>query len=347
MSLSPVRSPSPDNPAVSRIGRFYVTRELGRGSVGRVYLGHDPVIGREIAIKTLNPRLTPTEKHRYEQQFIHEARAAGGLSHPNIVTIYDASIEDGIKYIAMEYLHGRELDKLLDQGHRFRPDEVASIIWKIADALDHAHKNGVIHRDIKPANIFMVKDDQPKLVDFGIARVPHKNADKQDANEPHTLFCNNLLGTPNYMSPEQATGKPVDVRTDIYSLGAVMYEMLAGRKPFQTNDADKLLHQIASKAPQTPYEIDSRIPIMLSQIVMKAMSKRPEKRYQSAGEMALDIKRYLVRERRARRGMRLPIATLDQKEPNILPDRRRLYWMGCVALAVTVAAAVAGFSALR
>lgn len=346
MPLSSVISSSQANPAVSRIGRFYVTRELGRGSLGCVYLGHDPVIGREIAIKTLSPRLTPTEKLKYEQQFINEARAAGCLSHPNIVTIYDASIEGGTHYIAMEYLHGRELNKLLEHGHRFRPDEVASIVWKIADALDHAHKNNVIHRDIKPANIFMVRDNQPKLVDFGIARVPHKNVGKQDdTDEPYTLFHNNLLGTPNYMSPEQATGKPVDARTDIYSLGAVMYEMLAGRKPFQTSDADKLLHQIAFKTPHAPHEIDSRIPIMLSQIVMKAMSRRLEKRYQSAGEMALDIKRYLVRERRARRGMRLPIATLEQKEPNVLPDRRRLSWMGYLALAV--AAAIAGFIAFR
>jgi serine/threonine-protein kinase len=346
MPFSSAISSNPTSPAINRIGRFYVTRELGRGNLGCVYLAHDPVIGRQIAIKTLSPRLTPAEKHRYELQFMNEARAAGCLSHPHIVTIYDASIEGGTNYIAMEYLQGRELDELLDHGHRFKPDEVASIIWKIADALDHAHKHDVIHRDIKPANIFMVKDDQPKLVDFGIARAPHRNTEKQDGTDaPNTLFCNNLLGTPNYMSPEQATGKPVDARTDIYSLGAVMYEMLTGRKSFQASDAEKLLHQIAHKAPQTPYEIDSRIPIMLSQIVMKAMSKRPEKRYQSAGEMALDIKRYLVRERRARRGMRLPIATLEQKEPNVLPDRRRLYWLGCIALAV--AATIAGFSALR
>jgi serine/threonine-protein kinase len=339
-------SPAAPFKPTSRIGRFYITRELGRGSVGCVYLGHDPVIGRDVALKTINPRATPVERNKFDQQFINEARAAGRLSHPNIVTIYEASSEGGATYIAMEYLQGRELNKLLDQGHHFKPDDVSAIIWKIADALDHAHRNGVIHRDIKPANIFMVKDEQPKLVDFGIARAPNRMPDQSaNADQPYTLFHNNLLGTPNYMSPEQASGKPVDARTDIYSLGAVMYEMLVGRKPFNTGDADKLLHQIAYKAPQTPYDIDSRIPFMLSEIVMKAMSKRPEKRYQSADQMALDIKRYLVRERRARRGMRIPIATLEQKEPKVLPDRRRLLRIAYVALAI--AAGIAGLSVLR
>jgi serine/threonine protein kinase len=343
MSAQPAVPFVPAIPAVSRIGRFYITRELGRGTVGCVYLGHDPVIGREVAIKTFNPRLTPAEKNRYEQQFINEARAAGRLSHPHIVTIYDASIEGGTIYIAMEYLQGRELNKLLDGGHRFMPDEVASIAWKIADALDHAHQREVVHRDIKPANIFMVKDDQPKLVDFGIARAPNRVADKTaNPDEPYTICTgNNLLGTPNYMSPEQATGKPMDARTDIYSLGAVMYEMLVGRKPFQSESADKLMQQIAYKAPPAPHELDARIPVALSQIVMKAMSKRPEKRHQNAEQMALDIKRYLVRQRRARRRLRIPMPALAQRDPQSASAKRRaLFWIGYLGLAV--AASVTG-----
>lgn len=336
------------SPAISRIGRFYITRELGRGAVGCVYLGHDPVIAREVAIKTFNPRLTPIEKNKYEQQFINEARAAGRLSHPHIVTIYDASIENGASYIAMEYLQGRELDKLLDGGHRFMPDEVASIIWKIADALSHAHRNEVIHRDIKPANIFMIKDDQPKLVDFGIARAPNRVADKHaNAGDPVTLLHgNNLIGTPNYMSPEQASGKPIDERTDIYSLGAVMYEMLAGRKPFHSDNADKLLQQIATKAPPAPIEIDRRIPEVLSQIVMKAMSKRPEKRYRNAEDMALDIKRYLLRERRARRRTKLDIPpAVQSKSGGLHAGRNTLAWLAYLAL--TAATVLAAFMLLR
>lgn len=347
VQISPLSTQA--SPAIiSRIGRFYLTHELGRGTIGCVYLGHDPVIARDVAIKTFSPRLTPVERSRYEEQFINEARAAGRLSHPHIVTIYDASSEGGATYIAMEYLQGRELNRILDGGHRFKPDEVASIAWKIADALNHAHQREVIHRDIKPANIFMVKDDQPKLIDFGIARSPNRVADKQsNADEPYTIFRNNnLLGTPNYMSPEQALGKPVDERTDIYSLGAVMYEMLTGRKPFQSDGTDKLLQQIAYKAPPAPYEIDAAIPMALSRIVMKAMSKRPEKRYQNAERMALDIKHYLLRERRARKRMRIPLTPLEQREPaSILSNRHGLIWMGYLSLAT--AAAIAGVLFLR
>lgn len=329
MSYPSSASPAPASPAVTRIGRFYITRELGRGTVGCVYLGHDPVIGRNIAIKTYHPRLTPAECNRHETQFINEARAAGLLSHPHIVTIYDASVEHGITYIAMEYLRGRELDKLLDNGHRFTPDDVASIAWKIADALNHAHQREVVHRDVKPANIFMVADDHPKLVDFSIARAPNRVADKNaNPDDPVTLLVGNrLLGTPNYMSPEQAAGKPVDHRTDIYSLGAVMYEMLVGRKPFHSANADKLLQQIAHRAPPAPHEVDARIPLALSEIVMKAMSKRPEKRYETAEKMALDIKRYLVRQRRAKRRVKIPIPALNQRDPRTISiSRSGLYW---------------------
>ncbi|MGH8806565.1 MAG: serine/threonine-protein kinase [Noviherbaspirillum sp.] len=339
-------APTPGAPAISRIGRFYLTRELGRGTVGCVYLGHDPVIARDVAIKTFIPELTPAERNRYEQQFINEARAVGRLSHPHIVTIYDASSEGGSTYIAMEYLQGTELNQLLANGRRFTPDEVASIAWKIADALDHAHRHDVIHRDIKPANIFMINDDHPKLVDFGIARAPNRLPAKQvTAGEPLTIFGDNkLLGTPNYMSPEQASGKPVDALTDIYSLGAVMYELLTGSKPFQADSADKLLLQIAYKAPPVPKEIDARIPEALSRIVMKAMSKRPEKRYQTAEKMALDIKHYLLRERRERRRMRLSIAQLESGSTDGTAEkRRRLFWLGYLSLAAAATLVVIPF----
>ena len=334
---------APNTPAVSRIGRFYITRELGRGALGCVYLGHDPVIGRDVAIKTFNPRLTPAERSRHEQQFINEARATGLLSHPNIVTVHDASVENGTTYIVMEYLQGRELDKILDSGHRFTPDDVASIVWKIADALNHAHRKEVIHRDVKPANIFMVADDQPKLVDFGIARAPNRIADKNAGpDDPLTLMAGSrLVGTPNYMSPEQATGKAVDARTDIYSLGAVMYEMLVGRKPFHSESAEKLMQLIAYKAPPVPHELDARIPQALSEIVMKAMSKRPEKRYETAEKMALDIKRYLVRQRRARRRMKIPMPALAQRDPQVMHiSRKSLFWIGGLLLAVAASAAL-------
>lgn len=311
MSAAAVQSQS-SRPSTEphRIGRFSIAHELGRGTTGCVYLGHDTIVGRDVAIKTVHPRLAGSEKARFERQLINEARIAGRLSHPNIVTIYDASSEDGVTYVAMEYLQGHTLGRLLDNGRRYPPHEAASVAWRIAGALEHAHRRGVVHRDLKPANIYMVNDLQPKLIDFGIARGPNRlPEDEIRPGEVVTLLggVEHLLGTPNYMSPEQARGEPVDARTDIYSLGAVMYEMLTGCKPFQAQSADKLLQQVAYKAPRAPHEVNPDVPPALSRIVMQAMSKRPEKRYQSAERIALDIRRYLLKERRARRRLNLAI----------------------------------------
>lgn len=305
MTLHTASAPpkKPAAPAISRIGRFVVVKELGQGSIGAVYLAHDPVIDRQVAVKTFNPKLSQFERKKNEEQFINEARAAGRLSHPNIITIFDATNEGGSTYIAMEYLQGRELSRLLARHHPFEMNDIASICWKIADALDYAHKHGVVHRDIKPANIFMVGDNQPKIVDFGIARSPNRVADAlANTNDaPYTLFQkNNLLGTPTYMSPEQACGEQTDTRSDIYSLGAVMYEMLAGRKPFQAAETEKLLKMIALQNPPSPREVNPEVPEILSHIVMRAMQKRPEKRYQHAHEMANDLKRYLLKGKKQR-----------------------------------------------
>jgi eukaryotic-like serine/threonine-protein kinase len=326
-------SPSATAPMI-RIGRFRIIRELGRGAIGTVYLGHDPIIDRSVAIKTLNSRLPREEKKKYEQQFINEARAAGRLSHPNIVTIYDASVEAGTTYIAMEYLEGKELHKLLDSGHPFAMEDIAVIILRIADALNYAHKNGVIHRDIKPANIFLV-DDTPKVMDFGIARAPNRLSDLE-AEQAYTLFKNNLLGTPNYMSPEQAMGRQADHRSDLYSLGIIMYEMLAGSKPFRSRDTNHLLQQIAFKIPTAPHLINPQVPVVLSNIAMKAMSKRAEKRYQSGQEMVLDLRRYLAQAKRARSEAKNEgnpahaSAPVRQTAPQA-PKRRLFFWAACAA----------------
>jgi len=293
--MMPLPARSTSSTAISnRVGRFYLVREIGRGAAGTVYVARDPVIDRNVAIKISSVRTNPAEKKQIDQQLINEARAAGRLCHPNIVTIYDAGTENGSSYIAMEYLQGAVLAKRLEAGEKFTPEQVAAISGKLADALGHAHKNGVTHRDVNPSNIFLSDEFEPKIFDFGIARAPNRIAeDGDDDDQPYTLFRNNLLGTPNYMSPEQATGKPADQLTDVYSLGAVMYEMLAQRKPFQSETTEALLEAIAYKAPQAPHEINPGVPIGLSQIVMKAMSKRTEKRYQSAQEMAQDIQRHV------------------------------------------------------
>jgi len=344
-SAAPSPSAATPAPVPNRVGRFHLLRELGRGAIGAVYLAHDPLIDRSVAVKTFNPRLTPAEKIQYREQFVNEARAAGRLSHPNIVTVFDACDENGVTWIAMEFLQGRELHKLLEAGHRFSHDEVSAIIRKLAEALDYAHGNGVIHRDIKPSNIFLQEGGQPKLVDFGIARAPNRLAAvPADASQPYTLFHRDLLGTPNYMSPEQALGKAVDPRTDLYSLGAVMYEMLTGRKPFAGRDTDQLLQQIAYKAPPTPHELNPAIPAELSHVVMTALAKRPEKRYQSGHDMAQALRRYAARQRRSRRQAQRQFLAGDD---DALAAARRpephgaLFWFGWAALLAALAFTIA------
>jgi serine/threonine-protein kinase len=331
----PARSTSSAQ-ASNRVSRFYLVREIGRGAAGTVYAARDPIVDRNIAIKVSRVRTNPAEKKQYDQQLINEARAAGRLSHPNIITIFEAGNENGNSFIAMEYLQGAVLGKRMEGGETFTPDEVVAIAAKLADALAHAHKNGVIHRDINPSNIFLSDDKQPKIFDFGIARAPNRLSEEEDDEQPYTLFQNNLLGTPNYMSPEQAQGKPVDHLTDLYSLGAVMYEMLAQRKPFQSETTEGLLEAIVYKAPTAPHEINNAVPVGLSQIVSKAMSKRPEKRYQSAEEFLQDLNRYMSMGKLVSKAAAAPEPLVA--EPAAAPSRSPL----AIVAAFLIGAALAG-----
>lgn len=303
-------------PSRNRIGRFLITGELGRGTLSTVYQGHDPVIDRPVAIKTSHCDLSPQQRRLQDRQLLNEARATARLSHPHIVTIFEASVEGPETYLVMEHLEGSALSSLLDVGRPFEFDVIAAICAKVAGALDHAHRHDVVHRDIKPANIFLVDDHRPKLVDFGIARAPNRVAVHVACTDnPDTLFCNNLLGTPNYMSPEQGSGENVDHRTDIYSLGAVMYQMLTGRTPFHAIETDALLELIRNKIPDQPHVLDATIPKALSRIAMKAMHKQPDKRYQHAADMRFDIKRYLVHRKLARRRLRMALRTPAARHP--------------------------------
>lgn len=338
-STTPNGTPVP----IRRIGRFSISESLGKGSNGTIFLGHDPVIDRDVAIKVLSNSVGLADKKQREQQFINEARAAGRLSHPNIVTIYDASSEGGTTFIAMEFLQGKDLRELMASGKRFDIIEIANIICKVAEALAYAHEHSVIHRDIKPANIFILPNKQPKVVDFGIARTPNRVLDDK-GNPGETLFNNNILGTPNYMSREQALGQAVTASTDIYSLGAVMYEMLTLQKPFQSHDIDKLLHQIANKTPKSPMEISSKIPERLSQIAMKAMQKDPSARYKTATEMAEALQKFLARDLRLKR-KRQPLGTQSSNETQDTSKKSTLFWLSCIA--ILIAAAVLAKSLLK
>jgi serine/threonine-protein kinase len=259
------------------LGRYEVVRELGQGAMGTVYLGRDPKINREVAIKTLNIRdIEPQQVEEVKRRFYREAEAAGGLNHPNIVTIYDAGEEHDLAYMAMEYIAGQTLALNCTKDNLLPPAEVVRIATEIADALAYAHDNDVIHRDIKPANIMLVEGGKVKVTDFGIARVINSSQTQTGT----------ILGTPSYMSPEQVAGKKVDGRSDQFSLGVVCYELLTGEKPFSGDNLGALMFSI-SKADYVPLdEKTKRLPKGLYEVVAKLLNKGVTGRYKSAREVA-------------------------------------------------------------
>jgi serine/threonine-protein kinase len=223
---------------IEMLGKYEVRRELGRGAMGVVYEGYDPLIKRRVALKTIRPEhLHSEDAAAMLARFRREAQAAGRLSHPNIVPIYDYGEEAGLSYIAMEFVAGRELKASFDANERFRPTDVVRIMGQILAALDYSHRQGVVHRDIKPANIFLLDDGSVKVADFGIAHVESSSLTQ----------VGSVLGTPSYMSPEQILGLPVDGRSDLFSAGVVLYQLLTGERPFTGSAAttmQKVLQEV-------------------------------------------------------------------------------------------------------
>jgi len=253
--------------------------------MGMVYRAVDPLIEREVAIKTLNPALPPEALDEVRERFLREAKSAGRLNHPNVVTIYDVGEQDGIAYIAMEFLDGRSLQQIMKAGERLAFDQVAELIAQIADGLDHARGYSIVHRDVKPANVMVSPAGRAKLTDFGVAHL-------QSSTMTQTGMA---LGSPKYMSPEQVLGQPVDPRSDIFSLGVVLYELLVQRTPFESkNDSTvlTLMQRIARDPHQPVSELDPSIPAGFDVVLNRALAKTPEGRYQSAGEMARDLRNY-------------------------------------------------------
>jgi serine/threonine protein kinase len=256
------------------IGRFRVVGEIGRGANGVVYAAHDPVLGRDVAIKAIPLAVNDRVRERAETSFIKEARAVAGLNHPHIVTVFDAGRSDALAYIAMERLHGRDLHEYLCSGARLGLRQAAALMARIADAVHYANKRGLIHRDMKPSNIFLSRDMKPKVLDFGVA-MPRGEGDPRPGSR--------LVGTPNYMSPEQAQGLAIDARSDVFSLGAILYEMVTGHRAF---DAPKVEDLLASLVNDEPIPVNVRrpdVPVELVRIIGKAMAKDVEARYQTAG----------------------------------------------------------------
>ncbi len=261
---------------ISTLGKYEVRREIGRGAMGVVYEGYDPLIKRVVALKTIRPdQLKGEDSGTVIARFRREAQAAGRLSHPNIVSIHDFGEDAGVWFIAMEHVKGRELKECFDGNERFRTTDVVRIMSQLLAALDYSHRQGVIHRDIKPANIFLLDDGSVKVADFGIAHI-----DASSLTQVGTV-----LGTPSYMSPEQILGLPVDGRSDLFSAGVILYQFLTGERPF-AGSAATTMQKVLKEDPLPPSTLNVQVLPVMDAVVRKALAKRADDRFQSAQEFA-------------------------------------------------------------
>ncbi len=271
------------------LGRYEVEKMIGKGAMGEVYLGRDPSINRVVAIKTLQlaSEFAPDELKEVRERFFHEAAAAGNLNHSNIVTIYDVGEEHDLAFMAMEFIDGYSLDEYSQPKRLLPAQKVITYIIQTAKALDYAHREGIVHRDVKPANLMIVKKtDSVKITDFGIARITSHSRTKTGM----------LLGTPSYMSPEQAMGHQVDHRADIFSLGTTLFALLTGDKPFSGDSLASLFYQIINAPHPDIRKLNPKVSDTLKRIIDKALQKDPDKRYQSAGAMARALSRLKVKD---------------------------------------------------
>jgi hypothetical protein len=307
---------------IGHIGRYALKYQIGEGGLGRVFAAHDPLLSRLIAIKTLNLEIAAEEREAFNTLFLNEARAAGGLSHPHIVTVFDAGVSDQGAYIAMELLKGRDLRQLRLEGWKPTPTQAALVVRRVSDALAYAHSKGVVHRDIKPANIFMVGRTQPRVLDFGIARVAHQHENEGDI----------AGGSPYYMSPEQVRHEPVDRRCDVFSLGVVLYELLTGTRPFRGASLQEITEAVVTLVPPKAHEVDASVPRALSDIAARAMEKNPEDRYRSARALSRELRHWL--EEHAQQD------SAETTEEGLAPGKRPVVWAlaGVAALALAVGA---------
>ncbi len=261
---------------ISEYGRYRIIKELGKGTMGVVYQAHDPQIDRMVALKILRPDRVTSES--FVARFLKEARAIGRLSHAHIVTIYDVGEDHGTVYIAMEFLKGEPFNEVVRSG-RLTVPQCVEIARQVAETLDYAHRQGIVHRDIKPSNIILTEDHQVKLTDFGIARIEDMAAGQQTQ-------AGEILGTPVYMSPEQVVGQQVDGRSDLFSVGVILYEMIVGRRPFGGNNIAAIFQAITHDTPEAPSAKDPFIPQRLSDLIMKSLAKDPAQRFQTGRQMA-------------------------------------------------------------
>jgi serine/threonine-protein kinase len=302
-----------------RFGRYRVVGELGKGAMGVVYVAEDPELGRKVAIKTIALPGSSKEMDTVQARFRQEARAAGTVSHPAIVTIYDVGREGDLAFIAMELVEGTELRRLIREG-KLTPVQSLELAALVADGLAYAHERGVIHRDIKPGNIMVLPDGRVKIMDFGIARLQESDVKTQSGV---------LLGSPQYMSPEQVAGQALDGRADIFSLGVVLYEMLTGVKPFDAADLTQLLFWVVNLPHKPPSERNPSLPAVIDYVIARALKKEPGERYASAAEFARDLRESIPEtvsaSRAARAGETSPsAATVPEAATRRIPPGERL-----------------------
>jgi len=272
-----------------KIGRYKILGELGRGAMGIVYRAQDPALDRVVALKTIILADDAEGREEYQKRFFLEAKAAGKLTHPSIVTTYDFGEQDGVAYLAMELLEGTDLRTRLKEG-ALPPAEAVEVARQVAEGLGFAHERGIVHRDVKPGNIMLLERGRAKIMDFGLARM--RAAD-------HKTVTGMVLGTPKYMSPEQVAGSPVDQRSDLFSLGIVLYEMLTGSRLFGAEDMTQIMHNVTYQEHEPPTRLKPELPAMLDFVVARALKKDPGSRYQDAAELAADLSTCLA-ELRAR-----------------------------------------------
>jgi len=275
---------NPDEPIFEppHIGRYEVIQELGRGGMGVVYLGRDPFIDRPVAIKTSTtpPPSDPEAFEKFRQAFFHEARAAGNLKHPNIVSVYDAMVQDNQCYLVMEYIDGKSLRDYHNQEPSLSISNIVKILFQCAKALEYAHEHGVIHRDIKPANIMITQSGEIKISDFGIASVEGTSASSPSEETTGSIY---------YLSPEQLHNKPLVSQSDIFALGVVAYELLTGVRPFAADNAITTIFKIINEDPAPISDHRQDVPESLQRIVARCLEKEPDKRYQTGQHLATDL----------------------------------------------------------
>lgn len=292
-----------------RIGRYRIDGVIGRGAMGVVYLAHDEGIDRRVALKTIHRRLLEgTDGAEWLERFRREVRAAGRCLHPNIVTVFEYGEQDGVPYIVMEYVQGRELREYLKERQPMPLANAVAVIVQVLHALGHAHASGVVHRDVKPGNIILLVDGQVKVTDFGIARL--------ESTEGMTQY-GMTVGTPSYMAPEQFGGREADRRADLYATGVVLFELLTGVRPYVGRSAGDLMYQVLNEAPRRATVLNPRLPTELEAVFDKALAKRPAERFQDAAEFvaALENLRLVERDTAANGSTVIRVVPIQAPEP--------------------------------